>query len=169
MKYIDFIEKFKNSEYFREIERLRTGSKALVQDNYSSVEIHHIYPRSFEEGKIDSKENLIKVTTAEHLFLHILLVKSFEALQYTNSGSYEKAIVAINILFHRQWKLLTKEDQDELVDKIPDIVEIRRKAVSIGRKVAGKTMLKKYGSWVGNLNTEKSIQKSLIIQIRFNH
>lgn len=40
-------------------------------------EVHHIYPKSLEEGRIDSEDNLVRLSVEDHLLCHYYLAKCF--------------------------------------------------------------------------------------------
>lgn len=66
-----FFKELKSSEYGRKyLEIIHKGRHSKCSE---AGELHHIYPRSFEEGKIDDKANLVRLTTYDHLLAHYYL------------------------------------------------------------------------------------------------
>lgn len=155
-----FLELFKDSSYLKEVEKLRLESLSLNPVNTDPVEIHHIYLKSFEDGRVDSVDNLVKVTTVEHIYLHLLLVQCFETLGHVESISYKKAVASLNAMFQIQWKTLSSEEKENLYSKIPEIAKLRKKGIEAGRKLATNTMLQRYGTSTGPLNSKESFAKS---------
>lgn len=116
MKRQEFLEIFKDSKYFQYLDQFR-GRKEI-----SGLDIHHIYPRSFEEGKIDEEDNLVLLTRVEHLKAHLLLVLSMEELGRFGR-SYRKAIKAVNFLFQLHWESLNFQEKQNLADNV-ELLEI---------------------------------------------
>lgn len=84
LKESEFIEKLRSSEFG--IEYLDTISKVASENRGTKKEVgfelHHVHPRKLGGALI--KENLVKVTSFEHCYLHALLAKAipcYETLQ----------------------------------------------------------------------------------------
>lgn len=70
----EFFKVLKSSEYGQKyLKIIHNGRHSPCEER---GEIHHIYPRSFEEGKIDSKDNLVKLSVYDHLLCHYYLARS---------------------------------------------------------------------------------------------
>lgn len=147
-----FLEKLRDSEYLKYV-RDRQCSRDLGED----FEIHHIYPRSFEEGKIDEDSNIVKLTKVEHLRAHLLLVMSLERIG-SFGKSYGKAVKAVNFLFLLDWKKLTEKEKLELIDKVEDLISLSQRALHESRSDEVRQKIK--NSWTPERRRALSLKMS---------
>lgn len=73
MHYSEFFQTLKDSAYLSFCQQ-KQSEKLSKSSGDSSVEEHHIYLRSFEDGKIDLPENLVYLSIADHIKAHLILV-----------------------------------------------------------------------------------------------
>ena len=66
----DFFTKLQTSSYFKFLYNL-SERQEVTHKTLTGMERHHIYPKSFEDGKIDEKFNLIYLSYEEHLKAHL--------------------------------------------------------------------------------------------------
>lgn len=134
----DFLETLQGSEY---VEFLKEKRKVEpVFKPCSGLERHHIYLRKYEDGKIDSKENVIVLSTADHFLAHILLLQSLEKLGMSgeDSKTYVIARSTVNMFFKTRWENLTEEEKVQLKEKIPELADIRNRTVHAPRSEESK-------------------------------
>ena len=114
MKVSEFFEILKGSEYLEFLEQCK-------QKNYTGpTEIHHIYPRSFEDGKVQESWNLINLSKVDHLIAHLLL---FEVLEERRPAgkSYYSALGAIHTAFKTRYERLSEEERDNLKSQVKSL------------------------------------------------
>lgn len=126
-------------------------------------ELHHIYLKSFEEGRIDEDWNLVKLSIADHIRAHILLLMSFEDAGIgSESRSYIKAANTVDICCNIQWKTLSDKEKELLLESIPNLAQIRKKAIAVARDRVHKINAANWnGDSMGMCHTPERIQKSL--------
>lgn len=151
-----FFDVLKDSDYLNFIRECR-------ERPVSSGELHHIYPKSFEDGRIDEKWNTVKLSIEDHIKAHILLLLSFEKAGIgNNSMSYQKAANAVDLCCNVQWKMLSESEKQNLLNEVPNFAEIREKAVLAARKRIQDINASRWnGDSMGQCHTPESIQKSL--------
>lgn len=134
----DFLEALQGSEYFRFIEEKRRDEPVFRSCN--GLERHHIYLRKYEDGKIDSKENIITLTTTDHFLAHILLLQSLEKLGMCSEDSrtYTIARSTVNMFFKTRWEHLSEEEKENLKKRIPELSEIRNRTVHAPRTLEAR-------------------------------
>lgn len=134
----DFLEALRESEYLKFIEEKRKNEP--VFRSCSGLERHHIYLRKYEDGKIDSKENVITLTIADHFLAHILLLQSLEKLGICSeeSKTYTIARSTVNMFFKTRWEHLSEEEKEKLKTKIPELSEVRNRTVHAPRTLEAR-------------------------------
>lgn len=154
MHFREFLDELKDSEYFKFLENRR---KVKVEEG----EIHHIYLRGFEDGQIDSEDNLIRLSRVDHIKAHILLVRSLEQMNRSLGRTYRVAEAAVNGMLSFRWSNLTEQDKDALLQFVPDLFENWQKCRKAALVSRTATNLQKYGGNTGMLNTRSVQEKSL--------
>lgn len=134
----DFLEALRESEYLKFIEEKRKNEPVFRSCN--GLERHHIYLRKYEDGKIDSKENVITLTIADHFLAHILLLQSLEKLGICSeeSKTYTIARSTVNMFFKTRWEHLSEEEKEKLKTKIPELSEVRNRTVHAPRTLEAR-------------------------------
>lgn len=156
MSIQDFYQKFKKSRYLNFIEECRT--KAVEKG-----EIHHIYLRSFADGRVDEAFNVVTLSVPDHIKAHILLMLSFEDLGLnSNSISYQKAANAVNICCNVQWQKLSEEEKERLLQAVPELAKIRETAQQVASDRLHKINADRWlGDPMGMCHTSEAVKKSL--------
>ena len=181
MKYSDFQVKFKEKQYLQFLERC--GSRKPVK----GFEKHHIYPRSFESGEV-GKDNLIWLSIEDHIKAHLYLVQDFE--EFRDDVDYAKALKAVNITCNTRWQSLSESERGDIEQSIPQIAELRQKAMQTfireklekqrkqgispnwgcttleAREKASKTSEERFGRKAGYFFTEEALKHSKESRLR---
>ena len=145
MNSSDFFEKLENSTYGKEYLRIVSkGSKDLTYEK--GFERHHILPRSL--GGTNEKQNLVKLTTYQHVLAHYYLALGFPS---------KETIGAFSCItrFH-QFKHLSELEQITL-QQLEHWSKLREQAALERSKDVGKNT--KGRIWM-NFNDKKNIRVS---------
>lgn len=133
-------------DFFKQLQQSPAGQEylKLVENAKNNPpeergEIHHIYPRSFEEGQIDTEDNLVRLSVRDHLLCHYFLAKCFPV---------PKACYA----FRMMWDLHSDiVDRERLFDNLDKAVELRKR----GRIKTAKTLQKQRDRALGKIQINK--------------
>lgn len=133
-------------EFFEQLQKSSAGLKYLeIVENARKHppeergEVHHIYPRSFEEGKIDDEENLVRLSVRDHLLCHYYLAQCFTVPETCHA-------------FRMMWDLHSDVvDQEKLFECLDEAVKLRK----LGRIKSEKTLQKQRDNILGRVVIQK--------------
>ena len=104
-------------EFFRKLQETEEGRKYLQivsEPILETGELHHIYPKSFEEGAINTEDNLVRLSVENHLLAHYYLAKSIPCQQTYYA-------------FRMMWDLHSKNISQPVLEMLQEVAELRRK------------------------------------------
>lgn len=154
MKVQDFFKTLQESSYLKFIEEKK---KCEVQRGF---EVHHIYPKSFEDGKIQEAWNLVSLSKADHLLAHILLFESLESLSKTHGKSYFSALGALHTAFKTRYERLGETERQKIKDKIQEMGPKWEQCRRLWQESAKKSREKRWGgNCMGACFTEEANRK----------
>lgn len=161
MKYEQFNLAFSGSRYFQFLEEHQIPRECREVGQ----ELHHRYLRKFEDGEINSPENLTLLSVQDHVIAHLLLAQEIERIPDDRDRTV--AILAVNWICGIQWSTLSEDQQKAVFDTVPEITELRTKGLEMAHRLAQseeareklkQTNLARYGSVRGRLG-EPEIRK----------
>lgn len=154
MKVQEFFTLLKSSKYLKFIE----SCKNKVYEG--KTEIHHIYPRSLEDGNIRESWNLIKLSKADHLLAHILLFEAFEGLNRPKGKSYYSILGSVHTAFKTRYELLSGEERENLKSQVKSLDCIWQEVQEEWQRTAQKARAQKWnGNCMGACFTEEANSK----------
>jgi len=164
MKVPEFYRILQESPYLHFI------NSCKEKDYTVRVEKHHIYPRSFEDGKIDEPYNIILLSKADHLLAHILLFEAIESLGIRGK-EYFHALGALHTAFKTRYEKLSEIERTELKCRIQNLESFYGRVQEQWQKAAQEARAKKWnGNCMGACFTEEANIKRQVTKLaKYGH